>query len=95
MKDDIVFGGGHWVCKKCGKTIFGSVDHYCDEDKPITPATVRTQDVNDIDYRWNLIGNLVEKYGTDEERIAWMLCRGDAAEWRLNLKQRFDQDILT
>lgn len=39
--------------------------------------------VNDVDYRWELIDKLVEKYGSDYDKLAWALCRGDAAEWRV------------
>jgi YD repeat-containing protein len=83
MKDkEIVFGGGHRVCPKCGETTFGSVIHTCEKDIKVKPRVVKTQDVNDIDYRWNALGRLVEEHGTDEDRLALMLCRGDAAEWR-------------
>jgi hypothetical protein len=39
--------------------------------------------VNNIDDRWNMIGEVVNKYGTKDEKLAWALCRGDAAEWKL------------
>jgi hypothetical protein len=85
MKDkEIVFGGGHRVCPKCGETTFGSVIHTCEKAKPVKPRTVKTQDVNDVDHRWTMVGNLVEKFGNDEEKLAWMLCRGDAVDRRLN-----------
>jgi len=42
--------------------------------------------VNDIDYRWEMIGKLVEKYGNDYDELAWAMCRGDAAEWKLGYK---------
>jgi hypothetical protein len=38
---------------------------------------------DDIDKRWEAIGCLVKKYGSYEDEMAWILCRGDAAEWRL------------
>jgi len=38
--------------------------------------------INDIDYRWTLVGELVEKFGDDHDKIAWAMCRGDAAEWK-------------
>ena len=38
---------------------------------------------NNIDERWTMIGRLVAKHGTEDEKIAWALCRGDAAEWKL------------
>ena len=38
---------------------------------------------DNVDARWTAIGKLVEKHGNDEEKLAWALCRGDAAEWRL------------
>lgn len=37
---------------------------------------------DNIDKRWNAIGALVEEHGTEEEKLAWALCRGDAAEWK-------------
>lgn len=33
---------------------------------------------------WNSIGALVEKHGIEEEKLNWMLCRGQAAEWRFS-----------
>jgi len=39
--------------------------------------------LNDVDQRWTAIGRLVNTYGTHAEKIAWALCRGDAAEWKL------------
>jgi len=39
----------------------------------------------DPDTKWNLIGALVERHGTETEKIAWALCRGEAAEWRLGV----------
>ena len=41
------------------------------------------KNLKDVDKRWALIGSLVERFGSEEEKIAWALCRGDAAEWRL------------
>jgi hypothetical protein len=41
---------------------------------------------DDIDKRWTRIGELVEQYGSMADKIAWMLCRGDAGEWRYNAK---------
>jgi|LAHQ01.1.fsa_nt_gb hypothetical protein len=38
---------------------------------------------DDPDERWTMIGELVNTYGNHDEQIAWMLCRGDAAEWRI------------
>lgn len=38
---------------------------------------------NDPDERWTMIGELVNTYGNEDEQTAWMLCRGDAAEWRM------------
>ena len=35
--------------------------------------------------KWNIIGKLVEEKGTETEKIAWALCRGEAAEWRLGI----------
>jgi hypothetical protein len=32
-----------------------------------------------------MIGNLVETHGTEIEKLAWALCRGEAAEWRLGI----------
>lgn len=26
---EIKCGGGHYICSKCGETVFGSVVHYC------------------------------------------------------------------
>ena len=53
---------------------------------------------SDVDRRWEMIGALVESAGSEEEKIAWALCRGDAAEWRLGTKEQpmseFDRDIL-
>jgi len=37
------------------------------------------------DLKWEMIGRLVEKHGTETEKIAWALCRGQAAEWRLGI----------
>lgn len=42
---------------------------------------------DNIDDRWKMIGELVEEYGTEEEKLAWALCRGDAAEWRLGTEK--------
>ena len=39
----------------------------------------------DPNAKWNIIGKLVEEKGTDTEKIAWALCRGEAAEWRLGI----------
>ena len=39
---------------------------------------------SDIHKRWIAIHELIEKYGTDEDKIAWLLCRDDAAGWRVN-----------
>ena len=41
-------------------------------------------DANNIDDRWNMIGELVYRYGTEDDKLAWGLCRGDAAEWKLS-----------
>lgn len=38
---------------------------------------------SDVDKRWEMIGALVHRAGSREEKIAWALCRGDASEWRL------------
>lgn len=38
---------------------------------------------DDPDERWTMIGELVNTYGNEDEQMAWMLCRGDAAEWRI------------
>lgn len=35
---DQIFGGGSYICNICGKTIFGSVDHYCDKQKEKMPS---------------------------------------------------------
>ena len=43
----------------------------------------RDGNVNDKDENWNRIGRLVYAHGCEEDKTAWMLCRGDAAEWRL------------
>lgn len=40
-------------------------------------------DYMDIDARWKAIGELVEIYGNNEEKLAWAMCRGDYAELRL------------
>jgi hypothetical protein len=32
-----------------------------------------------------MIGKLVETHGTEIEKLAWALCRGEAAEWRLGI----------
>lgn len=32
IKEELVCGGGSYVCEKCGKTHFGSTIHYCDEE---------------------------------------------------------------
>lgn len=37
-------------------------------------------DLNNIDDRWTMIGNLILKHGTEEEKLAWALCRADAAD---------------
>lgn len=34
----------------------------------------------DKNEKWNIIGRLVEKCGTHEDKIAWMLCRAEKAE---------------
>lgn len=39
--------------------------------------------MSEVDDRWILIGGLVEKHGNKAEKEAWMLCRADAAEWRM------------
>lgn len=45
------------------------------------------KEADDLDRRWEMIGALVERSGSEEEKISWALCRGDAAEWRyLKLK---------
>jgi hypothetical protein len=31
--EERLMGGGHYVCEKCGVTVFGSVIYYCDKDK--------------------------------------------------------------
>lgn len=41
------------------------------------------QEKKEIDERWDTIGRLVEKHGTPIQKVAWMLCRGDAAEWKI------------
>jgi len=33
---------------------------------------------------WERVGELVKKCGTEEDKIAWTLCRGEAAEWHIN-----------
>jgi hypothetical protein len=38
---------------------------------------------DDIDARWSRMDELVELFGTEDDKIAWMLCRGDAGEWRM------------
>lgn len=44
-------------------------------------------DVNDIDDRWTMVGDLVERCGTAEEKLAWALCRGDFAELRVKMAE--------
>lgn len=43
-----------------------------------------------IDKRWTTIGELVEKYGSQEEKVAWALCRGDAAQWKIASEGGFE-----
>ena len=33
MKEEVLMGGGHHVCDRCGITVFGSVQHFCEKDK--------------------------------------------------------------
>jgi len=40
-------------------------------------------DINNIDDRWNRIGEIIRTHGSENDKIAWALCRGDAAEWKL------------
>ena len=40
---------------------------------------------NDPDAKWNIVGKLVERHGSEIEKLAWALCRGEAAEWRLGI----------
>ena len=48
--------------------------------------------VNDIDYRWNRIGEIINSYGKEDDKIAWMLCRGDSAEWKIKYKELEQQN---
>ena len=43
---------------------------------------------NNIDERWTMIGRLVAKHGTEDEKVAWALCRGDAAEWKMEARNK-------
>ena len=43
--------------------------------------------VNNIDDRWNMVGNLINTCGSEEEKLAWGLCRGDSAEWKMKLEK--------
>ena len=49
-------------------------------------------DVNDIDYRWNRIGEIINSYGKEDDKIAWMLCRGDSAEWKIKSEELEQQN---
>jgi len=40
---------------------------------------------NDPNLKWDIVGKLVERHGTEIEKLAWALCRGQAAEWRLGI----------
>lgn len=37
---------------------------------------------------WTIIGKFIEDQGSDKEKIALMLCRGQAAEWRYGVKEK-------
>ena len=54
---DQTLGGGHRICEQCGKTIFGSIDHYCDKQKERMPS------LNDI----------IDKIKQIEEEIGYEL----------------------
>jgi hypothetical protein len=44
-------------------------------------------DINKIDDRWNLIGQLVEASEIENAKTAWMLCRGDYGELRMHIRE--------
>ena len=47
----------------------------------------------DIKDNWDVIGKLVTKHGTKKDKLAWVCCIDDAAEWRINaLEFKFIKD---
>lgn len=59
----------------------GSVSEWC-YAQPAAPAP--EPEGEDMDARWNQIGALVYAHGSEDDKTAWALCRGQAAEWRLS-----------
>ena len=50
-EDDVVLGGGHYTCDKCGDTVFGSSLHYCTVDTHkcfYCNSVIKDKEVHDI-----------------------------------------------